>query len=275
MMYRTARKITSYMLLCTVFLSVKSLMAVEGIFIEGGLTHEKTIVPGKTYNGKIVIRNEGDKAKGVRVYKTDYVFYANGANVYGDPGTIPRSCANWITYSPTRLIVEANSTAEVMYTITVPDADTLTGTYWSMFMIEPIPDNLLNPNLSKEQIGVKIKWRYGVQIVLNVGDSGKRKLEFISTKLIKEEDKKTLQVDIENTGERWLKPLVWVELYKEDGTIQGKYSSIIMRIYPGTSVRHKFDLTEVPDGTYKALIVADCGNDDLFGVNYKLKIGEQ
>ncbi|MCD6116641.1 hypothetical protein J7K93_06485 [bacterium] len=274
MMHKTVNKIEFSMLLCALFFSVKPLLAVEGIFIEGGLTHERTIVPGKTYNGKIVIRNEGDKAKGIRIYKTDYMFRADGANVYGEPGTMPRSCAEWITYSPTRLVVEAKSTSEVMYTITVPDADTLTGTYWSMFMIEPIPDNLLNPDISKEQIGVKVKWRYGVQIVLNAGTSGTKKLEFVGTKLLKEKDKKILQVDIENTGEFWLKPLVWVELYKNEGTLQGKYSSIVMRVFPGTSIRHKFDLTKVPGGTYKALIVADCGNDDLFGVNYTLKVGE-
>jgi len=266
----------SYSLVFIVFFMISSSVfaGIEGIFVEGGLTHEFTIEPGKTYNGKIVIRNEGNKQKGIRVYKTDYLMYADGKNIYGEPGTAPRSCANWITYTPSRTVIKPNSESEIMYTINVPDSVNLTGTYWCIFMIEPIPDNLLEPELPEKKIGVRVKWRYGVQVVLNVGDTGTRNLKFIGTELIKDKDKKILQVDIENTGEQWLKPVVWIELYKADGTLQGKYSSIVMRCYPGTSIRHKFNLTDVPDGTYKALIIADCGEDDLFGVNYTLKVGK-
>ena len=71
MFRKIVNRLTFCLFLCTVFFSVRPLLAVEGIFIEGGLTHERTIIPGKTYNGKIVIRNEGDKAKGIRIYKTD------------------------------------------------------------------------------------------------------------------------------------------------------------------------------------------------------------
>jgi len=43
-------------------------------------------------------------------------------------------------------------------------------------------------------------------------------------------------------------------------------------IYPGTSVRFRIDLGKNMAGTYKTLVVADCGGDELFGANYTLEI---
>ena len=38
-------------------------------------------------------------------------------------------------------------------------------------------------------------------------------------------------------------------------------------------MRFKIDLSPVPEGTYKALVVADCGGDSLFGATYTLQLG--
>lgn len=252
-----------------------STSAVEGIVIEGGLTHEQVVQPGKTVTGVIVIKNESDVEKGINIYKTDYLFYADGTNKYGKPGTMPRSCANWVRHTPSRTFIKPHSESEIFYTVKVPEVDTLAGTYWCIFMVEPIPDNLVDPEVREKSVGVRVKWRYGVQLVLQMGNTGTKEMQFTNTSLVKNNEKRILQVDIENTGEKWLKPLVWVELFRADGTVQGKYSSTVMRCYPETSIRHEFDLTGVPQGTYKALIVADCGDDDLFGINYTIKLGEE
>jgi len=44
-----------------------------------------------------------------------------------------------------------------------------------------------------------------------------------------------------------------------------------MRIYPGTSVRHKIDLSSLPGGKYMALVVADNGDEYIFGAQYTLE----
>ncbi|WP_304511437.1 hypothetical protein [Desulfobacula sp.] len=201
-------------------------------------------------------------------------FYSDGSNIYGEPGKAPRSNADWITFSPHRLIIPPKGVAQVNYTVTVPNNETLAGTYWSMMMIEGISSILPDAvRQEKDKITVRIKqvMRYGAQMITQIGDTGTRKLKFVKTKVLKTDDKRILQIDIENTGQRWLRPDLWVELYDEKGISAGKFEGGKLRIYPGTSVRFRIDLSRVPKGTYKAMVVADCGGEDLFGATYTLK----
>ena len=69
-----------------------------------------------------------------------------------------------------------------------------------------------------------------------------------------------------------MRPLVWVELYDDIGNHVGTYEGRTIRTYPGTSVRYTIDIDEVGLGTYKALVVADCGGDDIFGINYTVQV---
>jgi len=145
-----------------------------------------------------------------------------------------------------------------------------------MLMVEILgkgyPEAARQPEEGKVQMGIKQVMRYGVQIVTHIGNTGSHKLKFIGTKLLaKEGGGRFLQVDMENIGERWLRPEVWLNLYDEEGRYIGKFESAGMRIYPGTSVRHRIDLSDVPRGKYKALLVADAGGDYIFGAQYTLK----
>jgi hypothetical protein len=50
----------------------------------------------------------------------------------------------------------------------------------------------------------------------------------------------------------------------------GRFEGGTHRLYPGTTARFPADLVGVRDATYKALIVADCGGDDVFGADVSL-----
>lgn len=247
-----------------------------GVSIISGLTHQKKSNPGPgdIYEGSIVIKNTGAEPQEVRIYQTDYEFYFDGTNRYGPPGKLKRSNADWISFNPHWLIVPPDDTSTVNYTVKVPDEPNLVGTYWSMLMVEGIPEGLLQSSRSekgKARIGVTQIFRYGIQMVTHIGDTGERQLKFLETKLIREEEKRIFRVDVGNIGQRWLRPLLWLELYDETGAYIGKFEGGTKRIYPDTSVRYKVDLTDVPKGDYKALMVADCGEDYIFGANYTLK----
>ncbi|HET6566508.1 MAG TPA: hypothetical protein VFG50_01000, partial [Rhodothermales bacterium] len=70
------------------------------VAVVSGLSEEHTAQPGETYQGAIQVRNQTAESQEVRVYQTDYLFYADGTNVYGAPGSTRRSNASWITYNP-------------------------------------------------------------------------------------------------------------------------------------------------------------------------------
>lgn len=253
-----------------------------GISVIGSLVHRKDVTPGEKQKGTVTLFNKDDVPQEVRIYQTDYLCFADGSNLYGEPGKLKRSNANWITFSPRQIIIPAQTTITVNYTIKVPNGDDLIGTYWSMLMIEQVPEN--SPISSKDKagsdeeqtkmnVGIRQIIRYGIQVVTDISDTGERKLEFTNTKLINDKQKRTLQLDIENVGQRLLRPFVWVEVYNSKGEYVGKFEAERKRIYPGSSVRYySMDLTILEKGQYQALVVADCSDDFIFGTNHILNI---
>jgi hypothetical protein len=242
-----------------------------GISVGGGLTHERIVRPGGAYDGVVTIINTGHEYENVEIYQTDYRFNCEGDYYYDEPGYNSRSNAAWVDFSPRVITVPPDGTVDVSYTITVPQDEGLAGTYWSILMIE-IAGARSGRSTPQEQeklrLGINQIVRYGVQIVSHIDDTGERKLDFLETRILKVGSGRTLEVDLENIGERWLRPLVWAELYDGDGEFKGRFEAGKLRIFPGTSVRYKVDLTGIPGGEYKAVVVADCGADDVFGATY-------
>ncbi|MDQ7826691.1 MAG: hypothetical protein RDV48_28065 [Candidatus Eremiobacteraeota bacterium] len=244
------------------------------VAVVGNLTHDHDAKPGDSYDGMIICRNDGDTPSDVKVYQTDYQFFYDGRNTYGEAGKMARSNAKWISISPMRLTVAPKETAAINYTITVPKDDALNGSYWSMIMVEPIAETApeVSPEKGKIKVGLQTIVRYGIQISTNIADSGEKKLRFIDKQLVLKDNQVALQLDLENNGERTLIPAVWTELYSGSGAYVGRFESGKYRIYPGCSVRHLIDLSGVPKGDYKALVVADNGDENVFGAEYNISI---
>lgn len=263
------------LILSLLFFFIWTNFCFAGVLVIGGLSQEKRAKPGESFKGAILLKNTGQSSAEVKVYQTDYFFYADGRNIYGEPGKTPRSNARWLSLSPSRLVIPPQDTASVYYTLQVPMDKELKGTYWSMVMVEPIPKTSpesIQAEKGKVKLGVQTVIRYGIQIVTDIGDTGKRQIRFSDKRLISQEGKKILQIDIENTGERWLSPLVWADLYDTQGKSIGRFEGGKFRIYPGCSVRHRIDLTKVPAGKYNALVVVDNGDESVFGARYNLEI---
>jgi hypothetical protein len=244
------------------------------ISVVGDLAREWTLQPGAQAEDTIRVRNNTDRAQAVKIYQTDYLFRADGTNTYGEPGSAPRSNCPWVTFAPREFEIPPRETARLQCIIKAPRDDKLAGTYWSMLMVEPVAasTDFVRPEDGKPVIAVKTVVRYGVQMVVNIGDSGRRDLRFLDKRLIADGDRVALRLDVENTGERGLRPTVWAELYNKDGVSAGRFGGQRLRIYPGCSARFDIDISAVPKGQYSALIVADNLDESVFGAQCKLRI---
>lgn len=263
-----------FALFTLLFSPLTSSVSEASVSVVGGLSREMTVQIGQTYQGIIFLKNHGEKSQEVKLYQTDYLFFSDGTNIYGEPGELERSNANWLSLSPTRVEVPPGGTVSISYILEVPDNDSLVGTYWSMLMVEPLVEMKELPENDQTRLGIRQVVRYGMQFVTHIGDTGRCELKFPThPKLLvkKKEGRKVFQLDLENTGQHSLRPEVWVELYNEEGLLIGRFESGRKRIYPGTSVRHSIDLSDVPKGKYDVLVVADNG-DDYFpvGAQYTL-----
>ncbi len=248
------------------------------VSVIGELSQDKDVKPGESYTGVIVIRNDTKEPQEAKVYQTDYTFQCDGSNNYGDPGELPRSNAKWIAYSPSFLTIPPLTTLPVNYTVTVPKevpGGKLIGTYWSMLMVEGIQKGSAESSVpqteKKAQMGIMQTIRYGIQVATTIANTGQKKVEFLAVALDTTEGKRTLRIDVKNTGDIGMRPDVTLQLFDQQGAQIGKFSGVKYRIYPGTSVRQSIDVSTVPHGTYKALVVVDGGGDDIFGGQYTLK----
>jgi hypothetical protein len=238
------------------------------INVVSGLVQETSLQAGETYRGSIEIKNSGDTVEDVIVYQTDYRFTFDGQNHYGDPAENPRSNAAWLTFSPRQLTIQPGATGTVYYTITVPNDAALSGTYWSMLMVEEAPTS--RSEQKENGIFVQMKMRYGVQIITHMGTSGRRDVEFLDARLLQEQDKQVFQLDVRNAGDRSFRPDIQTQIFGTDGDRVVTLQSESKRLLPETSARYRFDLSKLNPDDYEALVIVDCGDADVFGARYSL-----
>ena len=248
---------------------------VWAINVGSGLCQEKTGDIGRNYTDVIKIINKEDKSVEVKLYQTDFLFFSDGTNQFGEPGKISRSNANWIAQLPQRITIPPEQTIDVQYSVNVPMDQNLQGSYWSMIMVEEVNQaDMESISAGKNQTGIRQMVRYGVQVLTHIGSSGTRQLDFKGLKIVKAKNGRLLQVNMENSGTRALRPHLWIDFYADNGSYSKKVNGNLRRIYPECSISESLDLSEIPPGSYKAVVVADAGEETVFGTSFSLKLEE-
>ncbi len=250
--------------------------AQAGVVVIGNLARTTSVKPGDNFEGVVFLKNTGAESSDVRLFQTDYTCQANGSNDYGTPGSAPRSNAEWITVSPTRVRLMGGETRPVRYKGRVPANSKLSGTYWSMLMVEPLSAPAATPASAPDQVavGLQTSIRFGIQLVTEVGKASKASLQVRDKRLVfnPEAAKRSLELDIGNDGERLLIPAMSVELFDKTGASVGRFDAGRARIYPECSVRAKVDLSDIPAGKYAAMVLLDSGESQVLGAQYDLEI---
>jgi hypothetical protein len=239
------------------------------IAIPDGLTHEHVADPGDEINGEVVVLNTSEETVEITIQLRDYLFFADGTTEYAEPGSVARSNAAWIElFAIPPLVIAPGSQTRIDYTIAVPEDESLVGTYWSILLVAPA----VEPAPESEGLTITTVLRYGIQLVTHIGDSGTRSVQATAASLEETGEGVLFTVDLENDGDLWVRPDVWVELYAPSGADLGIFPSQPLRIFPGTSVRHSFPLGGLSPGRYKALVLIDDQGIAAWAAQYSLNI---
>ncbi|WP_347838903.1 hypothetical protein [uncultured Draconibacterium sp.] len=239
------------------------------IVVLNGLTHENNATPGEIYRTQIEIHNMSDEAKSVKIYSRDYYYSHTGETRHDAPGTMDRSNANWITYQPELLNLGPDEKAVVNVEVQVPESNDLSGSYWSVIMVEGVV-----PPDTSNTVGVSIRTaiRYAVQVITNVGGEGVRDLTFQGLELSKNENENMISVVVQNSGEVLLKPEMSLELFDEEGNSVATLKADKRKTLPGTSIKITILLEGIKPGVYNGVLVADCGDDSIYGTNVSFEL---
>ncbi len=267
------RELNSYRLfhfglLLVIYLSLPAI-AWSGIVVVNGLSHMHSMKPGETQKGQIEVQNAKTNSN-VRAYQRDYVFYSTGEAFYEEAGSRHRSNAKWIEVNPAFITLESEQLGIINYQVTVPKDESLFGTYWSVIMIEEVAP--LDANKLEKGVTINTLIRYAVQIAVTIGDHGTKELVFTKVEVVPNQGKKVMYVEMENKGDFFLRPNLVIELFDANGNAAGTFSTPKKRTYPGTSVRFEVEVEGVKPGSYQAMILADCSEDDVFGINLTVAV---
>jgi hypothetical protein len=242
------------------------------IAVVGSTVEEHVAAPGESYVGTIVVRNLTKQDQPVRIYQTDYLFFADGTSHFDAPGTTPHSNAPWITPTVRSLLVPPASEVTVTYTVKVPANDSLVGTYWSTIMVEGAASEPGRPSSGRPQVGVGAIMRYAVQVATHIKTTGSRKVTFANSKFLTNPDStQAFELEVRNVGDRAYRPALWIEVYDEQGGLKVNVRQERGLLYPGTSLKQTFALGKLPHGTYRAIVFADSGEDAVFASQFTLK----
>lgn len=216
------------------------------------------VEPGETQEGAIELRNVGNEVVRIALRKSDYLFQHDGGNTYPPPGSTPRSNAAWITVQlPGREFELApGSVFSIPVAVSIPDKQGLAGSYWSVLHVDRVSPFTGSGGLGEGTV-IRHQVAYGVQLITHMGDTGDRDLQLLNTTLVAADTELVLHADLENPGERSLRPAVWVELYEEAGAPIGRFDAGQRRIHPGCSVRYRIVIPPLAPGSYPAVLMVD------------------
>jgi hypothetical protein len=242
------------------------------VVILNGLTHQIEGQEGNTYRGVIEMQNTATTRQTVKVFLNDYAYKAKGEIYYTEPSGNGRTNAHWIDLNATFIELGPSEKYELFYEVSIPKGLDLNGAYWSVIMVEPVDD--LKPTDSEQGVNVKNVIRYAIQIVTTIKrDKSVAVLEFLKAHVKKENGVPFLEVDIENKGDLYHLVSMTVEFYgAQDGEEVGVLKSELLSLLPNNSKRFLIDISTIPPGIYKAVVLADCQDDNVFGLNIDLTI---
>ncbi|NTU67372.1 MAG: hypothetical protein HGB02_00680 [Chlorobiaceae bacterium] len=269
----SAHKFRSFTLIATALAVTLCLAttATAGVVVIGEMARDYQLRPGQTSESTIELENRDDSPRTVRIFQTDFRYLANGESFFPAPGSMERSNADWLTFSPKILTIPPLQKSLVRYLLRVPNDRSKTGTFWSMMMIQEIHEPAPAKNGRQEGIATPPPpaSRHGVQIVTQLEETGKIGIEFTSATIESRNSKRILTLDIENRGSKVARPEMWLEVYTGSGQTAGRFLADKGTILPGCGVRREIDITALSKGSYSSLFIADCGRN-VYGLEIKL-----
>ena len=96
---------------------------------------------------------------------------------YATPGTLKKSCGNWVDLNPVEAVAEPGVTLSARLTINVP-ADVAPGGYWCVLTVDEMPD----PLAASEGVGAKFVASVSTGIFINV-EPVERAVEFLDVQV--------------------------------------------------------------------------------------------
>ena len=253
--------------------AVSFFTADASLVIVNGLSHEHTVTPGGRVQGSIEIKNTADEEKRARIYKADLIHECDGQTQFLDNDKRDKCNSKWTELSDNEIVLGPKQTYTLTYQL-APGADVQgVGSYWGVIMVEEIKN--LDTITPQRGVTVTSLIRYAIQIISNFEGEYTKDLGLDNVTVDTTREETFVTVNVQNLGNVMLKPIMILEVYNDMGEQVFRNELNYQKVYPGYCKLFEIPLEGMPAGEYDAVLVADCGDDNLYGLEMRLSMPDK
>ncbi len=217
--------------------------------------------PGEIQKSMITIRNHSNIKQTYTLTMGDFIVQPDGTKKRIAAGQSDRSCAQWLSLSPSFVELNPNEKKEITVLMTVP-SDGFT-TRWCYVYIQTSQEQTENPVDKQLATGIKITPRIAVLINQSPKSNKDYKGIIYDLKDVSEKSDSvyTYNVVVENTGDKVLEANVQLYLANLETAKEQKFAKKMERVYPGE--KRTFTLTlpkNLEKGSYALAAILDYGH---------------
>ncbi len=162
-----------------------------------------SVAPGGSDYGEIIVENYSEEERRMKLYLEDWYYIpgGDGAKEFLPAGTLSRSCASWISFSPAEFTIPPFGKQRVSYSIKAPQ-DAESGGYYSALFFETIIGDMSRNEISEGQSGLNLAVRVASLFYVEVSGNIRRTAEFENLALKRDNPNSPLLIELEllNTG---------------------------------------------------------------------------
>ncbi len=225
-----------------------------------------SIEPGASQTGLTSVRDNnavGSPPIRFKVSLRDWTLDQSGQPTFADPGTMPDSCAPWMTVTPSELSVSPGQDQLVRYTVTAPPGSQ--GSYHCIILLTSAPEPAIVHNTSVNVCGC-----IGNTVYVQVGPPVYRaKITSLAVTT------KNVALTVENTGSSYVRLGGVVKIADSTGNVIQQIKIPGYVVLPGSNnlrIVTMDTLSDLPSGAYTATAILDYGGDALLGARIHVNI---
>jgi hypothetical protein len=233
-----------------------------------------TANPGSSQTQQLTIRNKGSREQSFIFNLNDWLTDEKGEVKYFSPGTTARSCADWITVSPSLVTLQPNESATVNVTILVPSDDM--STKWAVLFVQSAVEQTGPRAVDKEMaLGVQLALRIAITIYQSPSSNTlyKGTIDGLTEK-IDEDNTRVYASRVINLGDKILNCKVYYIISNVETAEEIMSTPFEFSLLPDNSKKVEYRLEEpLEPGRYTIAAILDYGHqDELEGVQLDVEV---
>lgn len=230
--------------------------------------------PGSSQTQQIFVRNKAKTEQSFVFNLSDWLTDDKGEVKYFKPGTTGRSCAEWITVSPSLVTLQPNESVRVNVSMLVPNDDP--STKWAVLFVESAVEKTGAKAIDKDvQMGLQVAVRIAVPIYQSPTSNTlyKGTIEGLEETVDSTGNRK-YRSQIINLGDKILNCKVYFTISNLETAQEDTSNPIEFSLLPESNKYVEFT-TDKPleKGRYSIAAILDYGyNDELEGIQMEVEV---